>query len=257
MSRRVGLFVTCLVDLFRPSVGFAAVRLLEDAGCEVVVPAAQTCCGQPAWNAGDRRTARDLALAVLDAFADVEYVVAPSGSCTGMLRQFPEVLGPGHPRRGEAEALAGRAFELTTFLVDVCAWTPLPGPGGEAPAGDAPVVTYHDACAGLRECGVKTQPRALLRAAGVHVEEMDRAEVCCGFGGTFCVKYPEISAAMADDKLASVARTEAPLLVAGDLGCLLHLAGRLSREGSPVRARHVAELLAGTPTTSALGEPRP
>jgi L-lactate dehydrogenase complex protein LldE len=257
VPRRVGLFVTCLVDLFRPSVGFAAVRLLEDAGCEVVVPATQTCCGQPAWNAGDRRTARDLALAVLDAFADVEYVVAPSGSCTGMLRQFPEVLGPDHPRRDEAEALASRAFELTAFLVDVCAWTPLPGPGGEAPAAAAPVVSYHDACAGLRECGVKAQPRALLRAAGVVVEEMDRAEVCCGFGGTFCVKYPEISAAMADDKLSSLARTEAPLLVAGDLGCLLHLAGRLSREGSPVRARHVAELLAGTPTAPALGEPRP
>ena len=187
---RVGLFVTCLVDFVRPSVGFAAVRLLEDAGCAVVVPAGQTCCGQPAWNAGDRRTARDLGLAVLDAFADVEHVVAPSGSCTGMLRQFPEVLGAEHPRHGEAAALAARAFELTAFLVDVCGWTPPPGPGGEARAAAAPVVTYHDGCAGLRECGVKTQPRALLRAAGVTVAEMGRAEVCCGFGGTFCVKYP-------------------------------------------------------------------
>ena len=168
-----------------------------------------------------------------------------------------EVLGAEHPRHGGAAALAARAFELTAFLVDVCGWTPPPGPGGEARAAAAPVVTYHDGCAGLRECGVKTQPRALLRAAGVTVAEMDRAEVCCGFGGTFCVKYPEISAAMADDKLASVARTEAPLLVAGDLGCLLHLSGRLSREGSPVHARHVAELLAGPPAAPALGEGRP
>jgi L-lactate dehydrogenase complex protein LldE len=250
MPRRVGLFVTCLVDLFRPSVGFAAVRLLEAAGCEVVVPATQTCCGQPAWNAGDRATARALAVGVIEAFADLEAVVVPSGSCTGMLRQFPEVLGAEHPLHGAALALAARSHELTAFLADECGFLPEPMPGADS--GAAPV-TYHDACAGLRECGIKAQPRALLEAAGVTLVEMDAAEVCCGFGGTFCIKYPEISGAMVEDKVASIERSGAPLLLAGDLGCLLNIAGRMTRTGRPLLARHVAEVLAGECTTPALG----
>jgi L-lactate dehydrogenase complex protein LldE len=243
---RVGLFATCLVDFFRPQTGFAAATLLERAGCEVIVPPGQTCCGQPAWNSGDRATTRALALGVLDAFADVDAVVAPSGSCIGMLRQFPDVLGGTDPRHGEAELLAARSFELCEYLVDQRGFSPerLADPG---------IVTYHDSCAGLRECGIKAQPRALLAAAGVELTEMDAAEVCCGFGGTFCVKYPDISAAMTDAKIASIERSGAPEVVGGDLGCLLNIAGRLAREGRPVRARHLAEVLVADPSP-ALGE---
>ncbi len=237
--RRVGLFVTCLVDFFRPEVAFASIRLLEAAGCEVVVPEPQTCCGQPAWNSGDRASARALALDVLDAFAGIDAVVVPSGSCAGMLRQFPAVLGAEHPRHGEAVTLAARAFELTSFLVDELGFEPPP----VAATGDG-AVTYHDACSGLRELGVREQPRALLAAAGVAVTEMDTASVCCGFGGTFCVKYPDISGGMVDDKLASIERSGATTVLAGDLGCLLNLEGRLLRVGRPVRVLHVAEMLA-------------
>src|SRR5882757_2022906 len=154
---RVALFVTCLVDLHRPSVGFAAIRLLEQAGCQVDVPRAQTCCGQPAYNSGDRATARDLAAGILDAFGGYDYVVAPSGSCAGMLKSHLPHLFEGDPNlRARADRLAERTFELTSFLVDVRRFTPLPGP---ARTGS---FTYHDACSGLRELGVKEQPRRLL-----------------------------------------------------------------------------------------------
>lgn len=249
MKPKVGLFVTCLVDFFRPSVGFAAVRLLEEAGCDVVVPPAQTCCGQPAWNAGDRDSARALALQFMDAFAGCETIVAPSGSCIGMLRQFPDVLGGTDPRHDEARALADRAFELTEYLVDHLGHRP------PALAGGGEAVTYHDSCAGLRECGIRDQPRSLLQAAGVPVREMEGAEVCCGFGGTFCLKYPDISRGMVDDKLAHIDASGAGTLVGGDLGCLLNIAGRLTRTGRSVRARHVAEVLVGDRTTPAIGEP--
>ncbi len=237
--RRVGLFVTCLVDFFRPEVGFASIRLLEAAGCDVVVPEVQTCCGQPAWNSGDRQGAEALAVAVIDAFTGLDAVVAPSGSCIGMLRQFPAVLGSAHARHDEAVTLAARAFELTSFLVDELSFEPAP-----VQASSASAVTYHDACSGLRELGIQAQPRALLAAAGIAVTEMDAATVCCGFGGTFCVKYPEISGGMVDDKLASIERSGADTLVTGDLGCLLNIEGRLARLGGPVRALHVAEILA-------------
>jgi L-lactate dehydrogenase complex protein LldE len=245
--RRVGLFATCLVDFFRPETGFAAAELLERAGCEVVVPHAQTCCGQPAWNSGDRATTRALGLGLMDAFAGLDAIVAPSGSCIGMLRQFPDVLGAADSRAAEAEAFAARCFELTEFLVEQCGYTPSVRP-------HMPSLTYHDSCAGLRECGIKAQPRRLLEAAGAEIREMDAAEVCCGFGGTFCVKYPEVSTAMTDAKIASIERSEADLLVGGDLGCLLSIAGRLSREGKRVQARHVAEVLVGE-TAHALGTP--
>jgi L-lactate dehydrogenase complex protein LldE len=251
MKPRVGLFVTCLVDFFRPSVAFAAVRLLEDAGCEVVVPTAQTCCGQPAWNAGDVADARRLALGFLDAFAapevgSLDAIVAPSGSCIGMLRQFPEVIGRTDRRHGEAVALAERTHELTEYLVDVRGWRPQRVAEGLR-------ATYHDSCAGLRECGIKAQPRALLEAAGAEVVEMTAPETCCGFGGTFCIKYPDISRGMVDDKIDDVAATGAPMLLAGDLGCLLNMAGRATRTGAGLEVRHVAEVLAGDLATPAIG----
>jgi L-lactate dehydrogenase complex protein LldE len=249
---RAALFVTCLVDLHRPTIGFAAIRLLEAAGCQVEVPRAQTCCGQPAYNSGDRRTARDLAAGILDAFGGYDYVVAPSGSCAGMLKHhLPHLFDDDPELRTRADAMAGRTFELVSFLTDVMRMEQPPAPftGG--------AVTYHDSCSGLRELGVKTQPRKLLEAAGAVVTEMAEPEICCGFGGTFCVKYPEISVRMASDKARDIAATGASTVLAGDLGCLLNIAGRLQREGSRVAARHVAEVLAGmTDRVPPIGEPR-
>ena len=237
---RVALFVTCLVDLHRPTVGFAAIKLLEEAGCQVEVPRAQTCCGQPAYNSGDRTTAADLARNVIQAFEGYDYVVAPSGSCTGMIsHHFPTLFENDPALRVAAEGLASRTFELVAFLTDVLGLDHIA-------AQYEGVATYHDSCAGLRELGVKAQPRTLLAGvAGLSLVEMQEPEVCCGFGGTFCVKYPEISTRMVTDKAADITGTGADTLLAGDMGCLLNMAGRLSREGSPVRVRHVAEVLAG------------
>ena len=238
-SPRVALFVTCLVDLHRPTVGFAAIRLLEEAGCQVEVPRAQTCCGQPAYNSGDRATARDLARGILDAFGGYDYIVVPSGSCGGMLRHHIPTLFDDDPNlRARAEALADRTHELVSFLTDIL--------GLERVAAKfSGSVTYHDSCSGLRELGIKAQPRRLLAAAGAEIREMADPEVCCGFGGTFCVKYPEISTRMVSDKADDIAATGAETLLAGDLGCLLNMAGRLKRQGSAIKARHIAEVLAG------------
>ena len=237
---RVALFVTCLVDLYRPTVGFSAIRLLEQAGCRVEVPAAQTCCGQPAYNTGDRATARDLARAVVDAFLPYDYTVVPSGSCGGMIAHHVAGLFADDPEyRGKAERLAAKTHELVSFLTD------LRGMDRVAARFDG-VVTYHDGCAGLRELGVRAQPRALLGTiAGLTLREMQDTDECCGFGGTFCVKYPDISTRMVDDKVRNITATGADMVVAGDMGCLLNIAGRIRREGLPVQVRHVAELLAG------------
>ncbi len=235
---RVGLFVTCLVDLYRPSIGFATIRLLEQAGCQVEVPRAQTCCGQPAYNSGDRATARDLAAGILDAFGGYDYVVAPSGSCAGMLKaHLPHLFEDDPNLRARADRLAERTFELTSFLVDVLGFV-LPR-GAPRPG----TFTYHDACSGLRELGVKAQPRRLLADIGATVVEMAEPEICCGFGGTFCVKYPEISGRMVSDKVRDIGTTQADTVLSGDLGCLLNISGRLLREGVRVDARHVAEVL--------------
>ena len=247
---RVALFVTCLVDLYRPSVGFAALKLLEDAGCEVVVPESQTCCGQPAYNSGDRATATDLARAVVDAFLPYDYTVAPSGSCAGQIaHHYPELFADDPFYRGRAETLAAKTHELTAFLADVLGVKTVP-------ARYDGLVTYHDSCSGLRELGVKAQPRALLGGvAGLAVKEMAEPEICCGFGGTFCVKYPDISNRMVGDKTKDITATGADTLLAGDLGCLLNMAGKLKREGSTVKVRHVAEVLAGiTGDVAPIGE---
>jgi L-lactate dehydrogenase complex protein LldE len=246
---RIALFVTCLVDLHRPSIGFAAISLLEAAGCQVEVPRAQTCCGQPAYNAGDRATARALGLSILTAFAAYDYVVAPSGSCAGMIsRHLPHLFDDDPNLRAKADELAQKTYELTAFLTDIMHFTPTPPPLNAKS-------TYHDSCAGLRELGVKSQPRTLLAAVpGLHLTEMADPEICCGFGGTFCVKYPDISTRMASDKTADIEATNADLLLAGDLGCLLNIAGRLSRENSKIAVRHIAEVLAG-PTAPPIGSP--
>ena len=237
---RVALFVTCLVDLYRPTVGFASIRLLEQAGCSVEVPPVQTCCGQPAFNSGDRASARDIARMVVDAFQGFDFVVAPSGSCAGMIaHHYPSLFEDDPQYRARAEALAGRTHELVSFLRDVMGME-------KVAARYADSVAYHDSCAGLREMGVKAQPRALLASVeGLRLAEMAEPEICCGFGGTFCVKYPEISTRMVADKCRDIQASGAGTLLAGDMGCLLNMAGRLKREGSPVKVRHVAEVLAG------------
>lgn len=246
---RVGLFVTCLVDLYRPVIGFAAIRLLEQAGCEVSVPEAQTCCGQPGYNSGDKASAQKLARQVIAAFDGFDYVVAPSGSCGGMIKtHYPELLADDPAWALRANALAAKTYELTQFLRDVLNWD------GVAARFDGKV-TYHDSCSSLRELKVKQQPRQLLaKVDGLALAELPNGEPCCGFGGTFCVKFPDISNKMVEDKVANIAATGAATLLAADMGCLLNIAGKLKREGSQVQARHVAEVLAGMTDTPAIGE---
>jgi L-lactate dehydrogenase complex protein LldE len=238
---RVGLFVTCLVDLMRPSIGFAALRLLEAAGCEVVVPATQTCCGQPGYNSGDRASARALAQKVLDEFESCDYLVAPSGSCSGMIRtHYPDLFRDEPVTLDRIRRLCAKTYELTDFLANVAELRAVPG------AFDG-TVTYHDSCSGLRELGVRAQPRALLaKVARLELVEMKDATVCCGFGGTFSIKFGDISAAMADKKCENIAASGADAVVLGDLGCMLNIEGRLRRRGDErTRVLHVAEVLAG------------
>jgi L-lactate dehydrogenase complex protein LldE len=238
---RVGLLVTCLVDLVRPRIGFAALTLLESAGYEVHVPRAQTCCGQPGFNSGDRASARALAEKLIAEFEGFDYVVAPSGSCAGMVKTHYSDLFPGEGSwLARVEALAEKTWELSDFLVNVACVEALPGDFSGS-------VTYHDSCSGLRELGVKTQPRRLLaKLAGVELREMRDCETCCGFGGTFSIKFGDISAAMADAKCERIAESGADAVVLGDLGCMLNIEGRLRRRGDTrTRVLHIAEVLSG------------
>jgi len=248
---KVALFVTCLVDLFRPTIGFAAVKLLEEAGCDVEVPAAQTCCGQPAYNSGDRRDTRAIARKVIAAFESYDYIVAPSGSCSGMLKVHYAGLFSDDPAwRLRAEAFSAKVHELVSFLTDVRGMKSV----GARFAG---TVTYHDACAGLRELGIHDQPRKLLKSVdGLTLVDLKDDNVCCGFGGTFCVKYPDISNAIVQKKADLIAATGAGTLLAGDLGCLMNMAGKLQRDNQPVAVRHVAEVLADMTDTPPIGEAR-
>ncbi len=244
---RVGLLVTCLADMFRPEVGFAAVRLLEMAGCEVSVPA-QTCCGQPAYNAGDRKDAIALARNIIAAFEPFDYVVVPSGSCGGMLRvHYPELLRDDPEWSNRARQVAAKTHELLSFLVHVR------GVKSVQVACSANAV-YHDSCSSMREMTVRSEPRLLLKSVnGLNVQDFTDTDVCCGFGGFFSVKYPEISARLADDKLDDARSRGAELVLSGDLGCLLHLAGRAARRGEKIHFRHAAEVLAGA-TEPPIGE---
>ena len=246
---RVGLFVTCLVDMMRPSIGFAAVKLLEDAGCRVEVPDTQTCCGQPAYNSGDKADAVTLARNIIAAFRGFDYVVAPSGSCAGMIvKHYPELFAEGTADHAAAVELGRRTHELVSFLTRVMKVQ-------KVDAQFAARATYHDSCSGLRELGISAEPRQLLASVeGVSLREMTDSNVCCGFGGTFCVKYPDISDKMLEKKLKHIADTGADTLIAGDLGCLMNMAGKLKREGSAIKVRHVAEVLAGDMATPSIGE---
>ncbi|MDE0924562.1 (Fe-S)-binding protein [Aurantimonas coralicida] len=245
---QVALFVTCLVDLFRPSVGFAAIKLLEESGCDVVVPTAQTCCGQPAYNSGDRADTRAIAEQVIATFEGFDYVVAPSGSCGAMLKKhYPELFAGDAEWEARALAFSDKVFELVSFLADVRGMTGVT-------ARVEGTATYHDSCSGLRELGVKAQPRMLLDSVeGLELTELRDSEVCCGFGGTFCIKYPDVSNAIVTKKARNVGMTGADMLLAGDLGCLMNMDGKLKRENIGVEVRHVAEVLAGMTDAPPIG----
>lgn len=238
---RVGLFVTCLVDAMRPRVGFAALKLLEAAGCEVIVPESQTCCGQPGYNSGDRKSAWSLALKFMDEFESFDYVVVPSGSCAGMIRvHYPDLFRDDSETQRRMTSLARRTYELTDFLHNVVKLKAVPGKF-------AGTLTYHDSCSGLRELDVYRQPRALLASMpDVSIHEMVESTTCCGFGGTFSVKYGELSTRMADNKCQHITETKAGTIAGGDLGCLMNIEGRLRRCGDhETRVLHVAEILSG------------
>jgi L-lactate dehydrogenase complex protein LldE len=250
---RVGLFITCLVDLMRPAVGFASVKLLRDAGCDVIVPDLQTCCGQPAYNSGDRDTARSVAQHVLQLFQDVEFVVAPSSSCAGMLKHhYVRLFRAGDPDHGEAVRLSKRVYELTEFLVTVRGQT-------LAPVSSDTRIAHHDSCASLRETPATPNAarRLLSEATAVPALELAEREACCGFGGAFAVKFDQISNAIGQRKCAAITAAKADVLTGPDLGCLLHLAGTLRRNGSPIACRHIAEILAGDLTEAPIGHPGP
>jgi len=236
---RVGFFVTCIVDAMRPNIGFASLKLLRDAGCTVDVPQAQTCCGQPAFNSGDDATTKAIARQVIEAFEPYDYVVVPSGSCASMIRShYGELFENDDAWRPRQKALSEKTWEILSFLTDVL---------GHRPAAEYPgVATYHDSCSGLRDLGVHDQPRSLLNnVEGLSMVPLEGANECCGFGGTFCVKYPELSTAIVTDKASKITATGADTLLGGDMGCLMNMAGKLSRDGSDMRVFHTVEVLAG------------
>lgn len=247
MAQETALFVTCLVDLYRPQVGFAALRLLEHAGLPADVPEAQTCCGQPAFNSGDRAHAQAIARRVIETFEPYRRVVVPSGSCGGMLRlHYPELLADDPEWAERARTFAAKVEELSECLDRAGLNLHIAWPGK---------VCYHHSCASLREMEVQGQPLRLLgQVRGLAVTEPEERETCCGFGGTFSVKYPEISVRLADDKLDDVKATGADLLVAADMGCLFHLAGRALRRGDNIRVFHLAEVLADMLDAPGIGE---
>jgi L-lactate dehydrogenase complex protein LldE len=238
---RIALFVTCLVDLMRPEIGFSALKLLEGAGCEVVVPEGQTCCGQPAYNSGDRRAAHDLAVRVLEQLEGYDYVVVPSGSCAGMIKvHYLDLFSDEPTLKRRMADLAPKVYELTDFLATVLKVDSVPG-------NMQGTITYHDSCSGLRELGVQAQPRDLLsKIKGLTISEMKDPRACCGFGGTFALKYADVSAAIVDEKVNNIQSSGAQAVVLGDLGCMLNIEGRLRRLGDErTQVLHVAQVLAG------------
>lgn len=240
---RVGLFVTCLVDAMRPNIGFATLKLLQDAGCDVEVPEAQTCCGQPAFNSGDDATTRAIARQIIESFEGYDYIVVPSGSCASMIRtHYRDVFGDEPDWIERQSAVSAKTWEVLSFLTDIMGFKP------DAIRYDG-IATYHDSCSGLRDLGVHDQPRGLLGAVdGLTLTPLRDNDACCGFGGTFCVKYPDISNAIVGEKTARIRETQADTLLAGDLGCLMNMAGKLSREGDKIKAYHTVEVLAGMAT---------
>ena len=249
ITPKVGLFITCLVDLFRPCIGFSTVKLLEDAGCQVDIPENQSCCGQPAFNSGDQTNSRKIAKKVIEAFENFDYIVLPSGSCAGMMKKhYVELFEKDSKWQPRAQKFSEKVYELVSFLTDILKVESINSPFQGT-------VTYHDSCSGLRELSIQQQPRTLLNSVqGLKLTEMKDSDVCCGFGGTFCVKYPEISDAIVEIKVENIIDSGAQTVLAGDLGCLLNIAGKLKRLGSNIEVRHIAEVISGLPTEPAIGE---
>lgn len=235
---RVSLFATCLADQLWPSVASSTVEVLRQVGCEVEFDERQTCCGQPAFNSGHRREARRWAERFIEIFEDAEAIVSPSGSCTAMTRHFEELFRDDEKWLGRARKISARAYELSQFLVNVMKVEDV----GACFAGR---LTWHDACHGLRDLKLRKEPRQLIKnVRGSELVELSDAETCCGFGGMFSVKFPEISVAILDQKMAAIERAGVDTVVGGDVGCLMQIGGRLSRNNSKVRVMHLAELLA-------------
>lgn len=239
MSQRVALFVTCIVDQLFPEVGLATADVLERLGYQVDFPEDQTCCGQPAFNTGYRKEAREVACRCIEILRGAEYIVVPSGSCTSMITHHYEELFAKDPARlEELHGLLPRVWEFSRFLLEVAQVEDL----GARYDG---IVTFHDSCHGLRELKIKDGPRRLLsHVRGLTLREMDLAEECCGFGGTFSVKFPGISGAMSRNKIDSILRTGADTVTGVDASCLLQLRGALSRAGLPIKTLHLAQILA-------------
>ena len=240
-EKRVGLFVTCLVNAMRPSIGFASLTLLEQAGCKVEVPELQSCCGQPAFNSGDDEGTRQIAYQTIQQFEHFDYLVVPSGSCAAMIKKnFVEVFKDQPEWLARAQYLANKTHELLSFLIDVCNFEP---EGIELDGS----YTYHDSCSGYRSLGVYDQPRKLLsKVAGLEHKPLNGHSECCGFGGTFCVKYSDISNAIVAEKSDNILATNADYLLGGDMGCLMNMVGKLNRDGhKQIKALHTAEVLAG------------
>ncbi len=246
---RVALFATCLVDAMRPQIGFAALALLEQVNCVVEVPMGQTCCGQPALNSGDQDGTRKIAKQNIKLLAGFDHVVVPSGSCAATIKKdYPDLFEADPVWHAKAVDLANRTYELLSYMSDLWGWRP-------KDVSYATTATYHDSCSGLRSLNVQAQPRKMLAdVTGLELLPLEGANVCCGFGGTFCVKYPDISNAIVGEKAAAINATGAALLLGGDLGCLMNMAGKLHRDGSKVRAFHTAEILAGMGDGPAIGE---
>ena len=249
-GKNVGIFATCLIDIVRPSVGFASVKLIEMSGCNVSAPRLQSCCGQPAYNSGDYNSSISIAREVVKVFIDFDYIVVPSGSCCGMIKKhYPELLKDDQYWGNKAKELSSKTYELTEFLSEIVNFEPKISSNWE----NIPV-TYHDSCSGLRELGIKGQPRSLLnKIKGFNLTEGAEAETCCGFGGLFCMKYPDIAEKMVDIKVEDILRTNAKMVLGGDLGCLLNISGRLTRLGKSIEVRHIAEVLADMMEPSAIG----
>jgi len=237
---KVSLFVTCLVDQMWANVGTSTVEVLRRAGCEVEFDDRQTCCAQPAFNTGYRDEARQVAQRFIRIFEEskADVIVSPSGSCTAMVHHFPELFAGDEQWTKRARAIAARTHELSSFLVRVLEIDDV----GASWSGK---LTWHDACHGLRDLNVRNEPRALIRKVrGAEFVEVENCDACCGFGGTFSVKYPEISVAILDQKIEAIERSGVQAVVSGDASCLMQIGGRLSRKGSKVRVMHLAELLA-------------
>jgi len=239
VKERVSLFVTCIVDQVVPQVGIAMTEVLERLGYGVDFPAAQTCCGQPAFNSGYREEAAAVATHFLNVFRDAEYIVVPSGSCTSMItHHFEDLFKNDSKLLEETHRLASRVWEFSKFLLEVAKVDDL----GARFDG---LVTYHDGCHALREMKIKGGPRRLLsKVQGLTLREMEPAEECCGFGGTFCVKFPEVSGGMGRTKVESIRKTEAGTVVSIDPSCLMQIQGVIDRERLPIRTMHLAEILA-------------